>query len=151
MSVVSQDLREFLQILGKHNVEFLLVGGHAMAVHGVPRYTKDLDIWLTVSAQNATNVLRALAEFGFGNVGITAEHLQDPDAVIQLGYEPNRVDLLTGIDGVSFAEAIQDSLPVVFAGTPIRVISRKHLIVNKRTVARPRDLVDAVELEKYGS
>ena len=119
-----------------------------MAVHGVPRYTKDLDIWLERSDLNAGRLLAVLRDFGFGNVGISESDLLDPDAVIQLGYEPNRIDLLTSITGVDFAEAHRDAVVAEFAGCTVRVLSRPHLIANKRAVARPRDLVDAAELEQ---
>lgn len=80
----------------------MVVGGFAVAAHGIPRYTKDLDVWLACSPENAAKVIAALDEFGFASLGLTVDDLVQPDVVIQLGYEPNRIDLLTGLSGVQF-------------------------------------------------
>jgi hypothetical protein len=118
-----------------------------MAVHGVPRYTKDLDIWIDMSEEDAVKIMQVLQDFGFGSVGLQASDFLNPQAVIQLGYEPNRIDLLTNLDGVDFQTAKPQAVQATFAGRTISVISKHHLIINKRTVSRPRDLVDAAELE----
>jgi hypothetical protein len=97
---LGKDVRELLQLLDKHEVRFLIVGGFAVAAHGFPRYTKDLDVWLECSDTNATRILAALSEFGFADLGLTTNDFTTPDLVIQLGDEPNRVDLLTGLTGV---------------------------------------------------
>lgn len=135
-------------LLNAHQVNYMVVGGHAMAVHGVPRYTKDLDIWVERSPENASRILTALAEFGFSEVGITPTDLIAPDMVIQLGYEPNRIDLLTDISGVRFVDAKPDALLVEISGVRVRTIGKRHLRENKLASARPRDLIDAQELEE---
>ncbi|HWO26051.1 MAG TPA: hypothetical protein VNO30_45305 [Kofleriaceae bacterium] len=90
---LGQDLRDLLGLLDKHHVRYMVVGGFAVAAYGIPRYTKDLDVWLACSPENAARVLAAFSEFGFASLGLTVEDLVQPDVVIQLGYEPNRVDL----------------------------------------------------------
>lgn len=134
-------------MLNAHHVDYMVVGGHAMAVHGVPRYTKDLDIWIERTPENAARVLAALVEFGFSDLGITTNDLIAPDTVIQLGYEPNRIDLLTDISGVRFEDARAEALSVEISGVMIRAIGKRQLQENKRASARPRDLIDAQELE----
>jgi hypothetical protein len=145
---LGKDLREFLSLLGKHEVRFLVVGGFALAAHGVPRYTKDIDIWLDASEDNARKVLLALEEFGFASLGLEIQDFTTPDLVIQLGYEPNRIDLLTGLTGVRFDEAYPKRIANMIDGVSIWIIDRASLIANKRAFGRPQDLVDATELEK---
>lgn len=145
---LSKDFRDFLQLLERHGVRYLIVGGYAVAAHTVPRYTKDLDIWVEASRENAANLVAALAEFGFGSLGLTAEDFVEPDAVIQLGYEPNRIDLLTGISGVRFEEAYPIRVTARFGDLEVATIDKRSLAANKRAAGRPRDLVDAAELDK---
>jgi hypothetical protein len=98
--VLTQDFREFVALLIKNDVRFLIVGGYAVAFHGHPRYTKDLDIWVWADTRNAENVVRALTEFGLGALNVTPGDFLEEDRIIQLGYPPNRIDLLTGLSGV---------------------------------------------------
>ena len=100
--MLSRDFKEFAELLNANGVEYLVVGGYALAVHGQPRYTGDLDLWLRVTPGNVERVLRALADFGFGSVGLSAADFMQPEAVIQLGHPPGRIDLLTLVDGVDF-------------------------------------------------
>src|SRR5690242_17898935 len=97
---LNKDLREFVALLNSNRVEYLVVGAFAVAYHGFPRYTGDLDILVRPTAQNARLVLNTLAQFGFGGLGIRNDDLEAPGKVIQLGVQPNRVDLLTGISGL---------------------------------------------------
>src|SRR6266404_3704492 len=97
MRALSKDLQEFIHLLNKAGVEFLIVGAWSAAVHGYPRYTADLDLFVRSSPENAKRLMIALTEFGFGNIGVTSEDFLKPDYVVQLGIEPNRIDLLTGI------------------------------------------------------
>src|SRR5260370_2797222 len=99
---LNNDLREFVGLLNSNEVEYLVVGAFAVAFHGFPRYTADLDLLIRPTAENAERVVRALTQFGFGNLGITAEDFQSPGQVIQLGVQPNRLDLLTAISVVNF-------------------------------------------------
>ena len=148
MLPVGKDVRDLLELLERHGVRYLIVGGYAVAVHGVPRYTKDLDIWVECSPENARRLMDVITAFGFASLGLTAADFQTPDLVIQLGYEPNRVDLLTGLTGVTFEEAYPKRVTASFAGLALPIIDRRSLAANKRAFGRAQDLVDAEELEK---
>ncbi len=127
-------------------VRCLLVGGHAVAAHGYPRYTKDLDLWLDPTPENAERVLAALAEFGFGGAGATPEDFSTPGRVIQLGVEPHRIVLLTEVEGLEFAACYSSRAIVDLAGIPVPVLNLQDLIHNKEVVGRPQDLADAAAL-----
>jgi hypothetical protein len=118
-----------------------------VAAHGFPRYTKDLDLWLECSHENAARVIAALADFGFGSLNLTVDDFTTPDLVIQLGYEPNRIDLLTGLTGVVFDEAYPRRVSATIDGLVVPIIDRMSLAANKRAFG-PIDLADAEELEK---
>lgn len=148
MLPVGKDVRDLLELLERHGVRYLIVGGYAVAVHGVPRYTKDLDIWVECSPENARRLMDVITAFGFASLGLTAADFETPDLVIQLGYEPNRVDLLTGLTGVTFEEAYPKRVTATFAGLTLPIIDRRSLAANKRAFGRAQDLVDAEELEK---
>lgn len=129
-------------------MRFLVVGGFAVAVHGIPRYTKDLDIWVECSEDNAKRLLAVLEAFGFGSLELSVEDFTTPDLVIQLGYEPNRIDFLTGLTGVMFDDAFPKRISATIDGIDVPVIDRASLAINKRAFGRPQDLVDAEGLEK---
>jgi hypothetical protein len=99
---VQSDFRDLLELLNKHRVEYMLVGGYALAFHGAPRYTGDMDIFVRVSSQNAVRIMAALNEFGFGSVGLAAEDFQKENRVVQLGVPPVRVDIVTSLTGISW-------------------------------------------------
>ena len=143
---MDRDFNEFAELLLDHEVRFLIVGGYALAAHGAPRYTGDLDAWLWVDPINATRVLAVLEEFGFGAVDVTIEDLLNPDLVIQLGYPPHRIDLLTGIDGVNFDAAWDRRVEFDIAERRIPFISRDDLIANKVAAGRPQDIADVARL-----
>ncbi|MEM6432634.1 MAG: hypothetical protein AAF773_02075 [Cyanobacteria bacterium P01_D01_bin.115] len=103
--MLNQDFREFIQSLNDNQVRYLVIGGYAVALHGYPRYTKDIDIWIEMSADNAKRLLAALAQFGFASLDLQAADFMEPNQVIQLGYPPNRIDLLMMPDGVDFETA----------------------------------------------
>ena len=136
-----------LELLERHGVRYLTVGGYAVAVHGVPRYTKDLDIWVECSPENARRLMDVITAFGFASLGLTAADFETPDLVIQLGYEPNRVDLLTGLTGVRFEAAYPKRVTATFDGLVLPIIDRRSLAANKRAFGRAQHLVDAEELE----
>jgi hypothetical protein len=144
---LGKDFRDLLELLNRHGVRYLAVGGFAVAVHDKPPYTKDLDLWVEVSADNARRIIAALDDFGFASLGLRAEDFLDPDVVIQLGYEPNRVDFLTKLEGVEFADAFQRRTSTRIGELEVLVIDRDSLISNKRALGRPRDLDDAKDLE----
>jgi hypothetical protein len=145
---LGQDLRDLLGLLDKHDVRYMVVGGFAVAAYGIPRYTKDLDVWLACSPENAVKVIAALDEFGFASLGLTVDDLAQPDVVIQLGYEPNRVDLLTGLSGVEFEDVYAKRVFTMIDGIQVPIIDRSSLIANKRALGRAQDLADAEALDR---
>ena len=145
---LNKDLREFIELLNSNGVEYLVVGAFAVAFHGFPRYTADLDILIRPTEENADRVMRALAQFGFGKAGIQAADFRSPGMVIQLGVQPNRIDLLTAISGVGFDEAWATRSEAEIEGLPTQFIGRLSLLRNKESTGRAKDLGDAEELRK---
>jgi predicted nucleotidyltransferase len=144
---LGKDVRDLLVLLDQHGVRYLIVGGFAVAVHGTPRYTKDLDIWVDCSPDNAARLATVMDEFGFGSLGLTTTDFSTPDLVIQLGYEPNRIDLLTGLTGVKFDDAYPKRVKGTIDGLELPIIDRESLIANKRAFGRSQDLTDVKDLE----
>lgn len=138
------DFRDLLTELRNAGVRFLVVGAHALAAHGVPRVTGDLDLWVEATPDNASRVWEALGVFGapVAALGVRPEDFVQPDQVIQLGLPPYRVDLLTSISGVTFAEAWDDRLPGELFAVPVAFLGRSTFLQNKRASGRPRDLED---------
>src|SRR5580658_4622321 len=128
---LNKDLRELLELLNSNRVDYLIVGAFAVAFHGFPRYTADLDILIRSTPDNADRVLRAISEFGFSSLGINAGDLQAPDMIIQFGVKPNRIDLLTGVSGIKFDEAWATREYGDLEGTAAMFIGRTALIRNK--------------------
>lgn len=145
---LDKDLLELLELFRSKSVEFLVVGGHAVAFHGYPRLTEDLDLFVRPDLANGQRIVDALREFGFGSLDITPADFRADDRVIQLGRVPNRVDLLTRLYGVDFAVAWQRRVAAVLDGAPVWMISREDLIRNKRATGRTQDLADAEFLEQ---
>ncbi|HQO09805.1 MAG TPA: hypothetical protein PLK90_08160 [Clostridiales bacterium] len=139
---VQKDFKELLELLNEQKVEFILVGAYALAFHGAPRYTGDLDIYIKPDIDNSKNVMKALVKFGFGSVGIKDEDLQKPDRVIQLGFPPVRIDLVTSISGVSWEEANSDKVSGIFGDVQVYYIGRESFIANKKATGRKKDLAD---------
>jgi len=137
-----RDFSELLESFNANGVEYLLVGGYALAHHGAPRYTGDLDLFVHANPENARRILSALEAFGFGSVALTVPDFCAPDQVIQLGRPPIRIDLLTGLDGVTWEEAISGVESSVIEGLPVPVIGRTEFIANKRATGRATDLAD---------
>jgi hypothetical protein len=136
--------------LNSHEVEYVVVGGHAVAFHGYPRLTVDLDFFVRPDADNARRLMAALQDFGFGGTGLDLAAFTSKDKIVQLGRPPNRIDLLTGISGVSFEEAWAGRVAGDLDGVPVPFLGRDALLANKRASARPKDLVDAAEIERRG-
>jgi hypothetical protein len=145
--LLNPDFRDMLSAFIGAGVEFLVVGGYAMAAHRLPRATKDLDLWVRPSQENAQRVLQALDVFGAPRHGLTASDLQTEGTIYQVGVPPNRVDVITVVEGVEFESAWRDRAELDIDGLRIPVIGKMHLIINKRTVGRPQDLLDADLLE----
>jgi hypothetical protein len=145
---VNRDFAEMLAALSAAGADYLLVGAHALAAHGVVRATGDLDVWVRPTPENASKVWRALVAFGAPLQQLTEHDLATPGVVFQIGVVPYRIDLLTSIDGVPFEEAWQRRIRVRVEGQEIPLIGREDLLRNKRATGRLRDLADAEELEK---
>ncbi len=136
------DFKELLGLFNSHGVEYLIVGAYALAHHGVPRYTGDLDILVRPSSANAARIMESLRTFGFGDTGLTEEDFEKPDAVVQLGVPPVRVDIITSISGVSWNEAHGDRVEGQYGDLPVAFLGRQQLIANKRASGRKKDLAD---------
>jgi predicted nucleotidyltransferase len=140
------DFKEFVQLLIENQVEYLVVGGYAVSIHGYPRYTGDLDIWINPTPDNAKKILVCLNEFGFSSYELTEKDFTKEYGVIQLGYPPVRIDIINTVDGVNFGDCYQRKSEVEIDCLPVNFISLKDLIKNKRTTARPRDIDDIENL-----
>jgi hypothetical protein len=145
---LNRDWSEFLSALISRRVRFVLVGGHAVAAHGEPRLTEDLDVLVEPVIANARRLREALVDFGFGDVAPSAAELATPDRIFMLGRKPWRIDILTGIDGVTFDEVWAGRVEAAFVASPLYVIGREALIANKRAAGRDKDLLDVALLER---
>lgn len=145
--VINKDFREFIQLLNDKEVRYLVIDGYAVAFHGYPRYTKDIDLWIWSNTGNADNLIKALNDFGFGSLGLETEDFLNPDQVIQLGYPPNRINLVTQINGVTFENCYSSKVEVNIEGTTINFINLENLKKNKRATGRFQDLADLEHLE----
>jgi hypothetical protein len=147
---MNPDFRDLLAAFNARGVEYLVVGAHALAAHGLVRATKDLDVWVRPESENARRVLAALTAFGAPLQDLTADDLSRPGLIFQIGVEPIRIDVITAIDGVSFEEAWPDRVEAGFADQRVTVLSQRHLMQNKRAAGRAQDLVDVKWLEDQG-
>ena len=144
---LSKDLREFLELLNARGVDYVLVGAHSLAFHSRPRYTGDLDVLVRPSEDNAALLVQLLEDFGFGESKFTPSDFVEADHIVQLGRAPNRIDVLTSLTGVSTDEALAGKIAADLDGVSTFVLSKRHLIQNKRAVGRPQDIADLAELE----
>jgi len=143
----NQDFKEFFESLNDNHVRYLVVGGYAVAFHGHPRYTKDIDIWVEHSRENSRALILAIEQFGMGSLGLKEEDFLLPDQVIQLGYPPDRIDILVSITGVEFSECYPKRMEVILNDVKINFIDLEHLKQNKKASARLQDLADLEKLE----
>jgi hypothetical protein len=144
--MLNKDFKEFIKLLNEHKVKYLVVGGYAVAFHGHPRYTNDFDIWIESSVDNARNLLTALDQFGFGSSGLSLGDFLVSDQIIQLGYPPNRIDILTAAAGVDFETCYNSRISIIIDETPIYFIDKENLKKNKRSAGRQQDLADLENL-----
>jgi hypothetical protein len=144
---IYQDFKELLELFNAQKVEYVIVGGHALAFHGAIRATKDIDLYVHPTVANSRRILAALVAFGFGQVGLTAENFQKPGQVVQLGYPPVRIDLVTSMEGVSWDQVATGKAVGEYGGEPVPFIGREEFIANKKAVGRFQDLADAERLE----
>ena len=145
--MLNQDFREFIQSLNGNHVRYLVIGGYAVALHGYPRYTKDIDIWIEMSPDNAARMVKALEQFGFGSLGLQAADFLVPDQIIQLGYPPNRIDLITTPPGVDFETCYASRVEVVIDDVTVNFIDLENLKKNKQAAGRLQDLADLENLQ----
>ena len=145
--MLNEDFKEFAALLNSNRVEYLIVGGYALAAYGHPRYTGDLDFWVGTDPANARQVLAVLDQFGFGALGIGLPDLTTPNQVIQMGFPPRRIDLLTSIDGVEFLPSFARRLVVTVDGLSLNFISLDDFKTNKRATGRHKDLADLDALD----
>ncbi len=139
---VQQDFRDLLALFNAHKVDYIIIGAHALAYHGAPRYTGDMDILVGPNSENAQRILRALDEFGFGSLGLRVEDFAAPDKVVQIGVAPVRVDIVTSITGVSWEEAAAGRLAGTYGDLEVYYIGKEQFILNKRALGRKKDLAD---------
>lgn len=146
--MLNRDFRDILSAFSDAKVEYLLVGAYALAAHGLVRATGDIDLWVRATPENAARVHRALLAFGAPADRLTAEDFTRPDAVVQLGVSPLRVDILTAISGLDFLQAWEARETIQVEGLDVPVLSRTHLVANKRAADRPQDRLDLRWLEE---
>jgi hypothetical protein len=145
--ILNQDFKEFVQSLNNNQVHYLVAGGYAVALHGSPRYTKAIDVWIELSQDNAGQMVAALDEFSFASLGLKPSDFQEPGQVIQLGYPPNRIDILSSIQGVEFAACYDKRVIVEIEGIKVSFIDLDNLKRTKKATGRLQDLADIENLE----
>jgi hypothetical protein len=146
--MANKDFEELFGCLRRHDVKALIVGAHAVAFHARPRYTKDIDVLIEASPDNARKLLHALDEFGFGSLDLSVEDFCEPGQIIQLGFEPNRVDFLTSLGSLEFVKAWDGRQVGAYGRESVFFLGRDELIQAKREAGRPQDLADLDWLEK---
>lgn len=143
---LSQDFKEFIKLLNTHKVEYLVIGGYAVAIHGFPRATGDIDFWINPVSENAKRIINALIDFGFGSLDISVDDFVKENNVVQLGYPPYRIDIITGISGLNFIECFASRKEVEYDCEKINFISLHHLKINKLQTGRDKDHLDLKNL-----
>ncbi|HEC42873.1 MAG TPA: hypothetical protein ENI20_08615 [Bacteroides sp.] len=143
---VQKDFKEFLALLNEHEVKFIIVGGYALAYHGAPRFTGDIDVFIKSDKKNAERIINSLEDFGFGSLDITIEDFLHPNNIIQLGVPPVRIDLITSISGVTWEEANASKENGLFGDVTVSFIGKEQFINNKRATGRKKDIADLESL-----
>jgi hypothetical protein len=146
--LINPDFHDILSEFASSGVEYLLVGAYALAAHGLPRATGDIDLWVRRSEENARRIMEALKQFGAPLTGLTEADFIAAGQVVQIGISPRRIDILTAIDGVEFDEAWPERIEAAVDGLTVPVLGREHLLRNKRSTGRAKDLADARRLSR---
>jgi hypothetical protein len=146
--ILNRHFREFIELLAKHKVEYLVVGGYAVGLHGFPRYTGDLDIFVAISRSNAANLVKVFSDFGFSDLGLTETDFLEDETIVEIGREPAKIQILTGIDGVAFDACYRRRLMFEDENLPIPFISFDDLVANKASSPRAKDKIDLEELRR---
>jgi len=139
---IQSDFKELLELFNSHKIEYLITGGYALAYHGAPRYTGDIDLFVKPDPENAANIINALDEFGFGSLGLTKEDFMEPNQIIQLGVAPGRIDIITSISGVTWEEANTGKIKGSCGGVTVNFVGREQFVKNKKATGRKKDLAD---------
>jgi hypothetical protein len=147
--MVNPDFRDLFAALNEAGARYLVVGAHAIAFYAEPRFTKDLDVWVEASEDNAPRIMAALGAFGAPLAQVTERDFSVPEVTLQIGVAPNRIDITTRIDGVRFEDAWPSRTETRFGDQPIWLIGRAHLVANKRAAGRPQDLLDLATLARH--
>lgn len=142
------DFEDFIQFLNQYEVDYMIVGGYAMAFHGSPRYTGDLDIWIDISESNAEKMILVITAFGFASLGFEKKDFLKENLINQIGYPPLRIDILTNIDGIDFKEAYSKKQVIEIEDLKANYIGLRDLIQNKKASGREKDIVDVNTLQK---
>lgn len=146
--ILAEDFGEFIQLLNKHRVDYMVVGGYALALHGKPRHTGDLDIWINISEDNAQRMLEVLRGFGMASHGFEKDDFLKPGYITQIGYPPLRIDILNNIDGLEFAEAVKEMQQIDSDGLLINFIGLHDFLRNKQAAGRSQDQMDIKTIKK---
>ncbi len=142
------DFKEFLKLLNSHRVKYLVIGGHAVGFYGYPRFTGDIDVWISTAPENVRKVIVALQEFGFDGANLRPELFAKPEHLVRMGNSPVRIEVLTGISGVKFEECFAERVSGIIEGIHVNFISLAHLKANKKASGRYKDLDDLENLSK---
>lgn len=145
---MNKDFKEFIQSLNDNKVKYLVVGGYAVAFHGYPRYTKDLDIWIWINESNIQKLLKAITDFGFEDLTLKVEDFVDRESVVQLGYPPNRIDLIGELVGVDFEICYENMVKITIDDVAMNFIDLENLVKNKKALGRHQDLADLENLQQ---
>jgi predicted nucleotidyltransferase len=146
--MLNRHFLDFLRLLESHKVEFVVVGGYAVGVHGFPRYTGDLDVFVAINRENAGRLIDVFGEFGFSSLNLKPEDFLEPDVVVEIGREPMKIQVLTGIDGVTFDRCRGDRILVNVSGQQVPFIGLDSLLANKAASPRNKDRIDLEELTR---
>jgi hypothetical protein len=147
-SELASDYKEFLRLLRAHGVEYLLIGGWAVGYYGYPRATYDLDVWIATTPANAARVVKALVDFGFDVPDLSTDLFLQPDKIVRMGNEPQRIELMTTISGVEFDDCYRERLETTMNDVPVSLINLRDLKINKKASGRLKDLADFEQLSK---
>ena len=146
--MLNKHFQDFLGLLEKHHVEYVIVGGYAVGVHGFPRYTGAMDVFVAISGENAGRLVEVFSEFGFASLSLKASDFLDPDTVVEAGREPMKIQVLKGIDGVTFDQCRSDRMIVNISGLEVPFIGFESLLANKTASPRSKDRIDLEELTR---
>ena len=145
--MLNSDFKEFVELLNANAVEYLVVGGYALSAYGRPRYTGDIDFWVRPHPENARKVIKVLHNFGTASLGVKEQTFSEPNQIVQIGFEPRRIDLLTSIDGVEFSDCYERRLQAIYSGVLMQFIGIEDFKRNKAAANRPKDKIDIQDLE----